>query len=414
MDLFEAAEAAKAGRGKAAPEVLTVTAVTALIKRTLEAAFPSVWVVGQVSNLTRASSGHVYLTLKDEGAEISAVMWRGTATQIPFKIEDGQEIIVQGKVAVYERRGRYQIVVNSVQPKGMGALQLAFLQMKEKLEKEGLFEPGRKKPLPFLPGVIALVTSPTGAAIHDMLTMILGRLPQAHVVICPVAVQGNEAAPQIAAAIRDLNRMGGIDVMIVGRGGGSIEDLWPFNEELVARAIAASNIPVISAVGHEVDVSISDLVADARALTPTQAGEMVVPARELLDERLSAGARRLGQALVGGVRHARARLDTIVRSYGMRVPIERVHQHQQRLDEIAERMKMASAREVGRLTERLAHAAATLETVNPTNVLARGYSITMALGEDRPLRSPGKVSPGAKLRTILFEGELRSTADGED
>lgn len=412
--MFEAAEAERAKREKGAPEVLTVTAVTALIKRTLEAEFPNVWVVGQVSNLTRASSGHVYLTLKDEGAEIGAVIWRATAGRIPFRIEDGQEINVQGKIAVYERRGRYQIVVNNVQPKGMGALQLAFLQMKEKLEKEGLFETGRKKPLPFLPGVIALVTSPTGAAIHDMLTMIFGRLPQAHVVICPVAVQGKEAAPQIAAAIRGLNRMAGIDVMIVGRGGGSIEDLSPFNEEVVARAIAASEIPVISAVGHEVDVSISDLVADVRALTPTQAGEMVVPARELLDERLSTAGRRLAQALVGGVKHARARLDTIARSYGMRAPIERVHQQQQRLDEIAERMRMASAHQFGRLAEHVAHAAATLDTVNPTNVLARGYSMTMLLGEDRPLRSSGKVRPGVKLRTILFDGEFRSTADTGD
>ena len=408
MDLFEAAAARKSEATQSAPEPLSVSALTALIKRSLEEQFPSVWVVGQVSNLSRAASGHVYLTLKDEGAEIGAVIWRGTAQRVRFEIEHGQEVLVHGKIAVYERRGRYQIIVTSIQPKGMGALQLAFLQMKAKLEKEGLFDPAHKKPLPFLPETIGIVTSPTGAAIHDMLTMIEGRFPQVHVLIRPVRVQGDGAAPEIAAAVRELNRMGGIDVMIVGRGGGSLEDLWPFNEEMVARAIYESNIPVISAVGHEVDVSISDLVADARALTPTQAGEMVVPSRELLDEKLGTAARRLAQSLVTAVARARAKLEAIERSYGMRAPIERVRQYQQRLDEMAERVRLASGRALARLCDHIAHCAATLDTVNPRNVLARGYSITTPAGDDRPLRSPDEVQPGAELRTILRDGELQS------
>jgi len=411
VDLFEAAAARKSGATRSAPEPLSVSALTALIKRSLEDQFPSVWVVGQVSNLSRAASGHVYLTLKDESAEIGAVIWRGTAARIRFEVEHGQEVLVHGKVAVYERRGRYQIIVASIQPKGMGALQLAFLQMKEKLEKEGLFDPAHKKPLPFLPQTIGVVTSPTGAAIHDMLTMIEGRFPGVRVLIRPVRVQGDGAATEIAAAIRELNRMGGVDVMIVGRGGGSLEDLWPFNEEAVARAIYESNVPVISAVGHEVDVSISDLVADARALTPTQAGEMVVPSRELLDEKLVTAVRRLGQSLVAAVARARARLDAIRRSYGMRAPMERVRQHQQRLDEIAERVRLGSARALARLRERVAHDAATLDTVNPRNVLARGYSITTLAGADRPLRSPEEARPGAKLRTILRDGELLSEVE---
>ena len=407
MDLFEAAEAKKT---TPAPEVLTVSAITALIKRSLEERFTEVWVVGEISNRSRAASGHVYLTLKDEAAEIGAVIWRGTAQRIPFQLEDGQEVVVRGKLAVYERRGRYQIIVSSVQPKGVGALQLAFLQMKEKLEKEGLFDPAHKKPLPFLPATIAVVTSPTGAAIHDILTMIEGRLPGVHVLVCPVAVQGDRAAPEIAGAIAALNRRGGIDVMIVGRGGGSLEDLWPFNEEIVARAIYASDIPVISAVGHEVDLSISDLVADARALTPTQAGEMVVPSRELLDERLAAAANRLSQALRAAVAGAKVRLDAIAGSYAMRLPMERVRQHQQRLDEVAERMPLAAGRELTRRRERIARDTERLEGLGPLNVLARGYSITTLAGSDKPLRAAADVPSGSRIRTILHDGELESRA----
>ncbi len=413
MDLFEAAGARRrAAEDRPEPvlrEALTVSALTALIKGSLEEQFPDVCVVGQVSNVSRAPSGHVYLTLKDESAEIAAVIWRNTAQRIPFRLENGQEIVVQGRLAVYERRGCYQIVINTVQPKGIGALQLAFVQMRDKLAKEGLFDQAHKKPLPFLPSVIAIVTSPSGAAIHDMLTMIEGRLSRVHVLIYPVAVQGEQAAAQIAEAIRDLNRMGGIDVMIVGRGGGSIEDLWPFNEEVVARAIYDSTIPVISAVGHETDVSISDLVADVRALTPTQAGELVVPSRELLDEKLGLNARRLARALVTGVKHARARLDAAARSYGMRVPIERVRQGQQRLDEISGRMKLSSTREFARLRERLDRGAASLQGLSPLRVLARGYSITTLRGSDKPLHSPGDAPAGSRLRTILERGELEST-----
>ncbi len=409
MDLFEAAEAKKQTN---VPQVLTVSAITALIKRSLEDSFTSVCVLGEVSNLSRAASGHVYLTLKDEGAEIGAVIWRGTAQRIPFDLKDGLEVVVRGKVAVYERRGRYQIVVSSVQPKGIGALQLAFLQMKEKLEKEGLFEPGHKRPLPFLPSTIAIVTSPTGAAVHDILTMIESRMPGVRVLICPVSVQGDRAAGEIAAAIGDLNRLGGVDVMIVGRGGGSLEDLWPFNEEVVARAIYASEIPVISAVGHEVDVSISDLVADARALTPTQAGEMVVPSRELLDERLARAAARLSQSLLAAVAHARTKLDAAAGSYAMRAPMERVRQHQQRLDEITRRMPAAAGRELARLRERIDRNEERLGSLSPLHVLARGYSITTLAGSEAPLRSQGDAPPGSRIRTILHDGELESETRG--
>jgi len=405
MDLFEAAERRRQAEQ---PDVLTVSALTALIKRSLEERFADVWVTGQVSNLTRAASGHVYLTLKDSGAEIGAVIWRGTAQRVQFKLEDGQEVVARGRVAVYERRGRYQVVVTSIQPKGIGALQLAFLQMKETLEKEGLFDPAHKKELPFLPRTIGIVTSPTGAAIHDMLRMIEGRFPAVHVILHPVKVQGEGAGAEIAAAIRRLNGLGGVDVLIVGRGGGSLEDLWPFNEEVVARAIYESEVPVISAVGHEVDVSISDLVADVRALTPTGAGELVVPSRELLDERLAGAARRLGQALLAAAARARQRLLGIERSYAMRRPAEYVRQQQQRLDEVAERLAMAARHGVDSVTERLARFSAGLETLNPRNVLSRGYSITTLSGSRAPLTSPDQVPRGAALRTILRDGDVLS------
>ncbi|MFW6158441.1 MAG: exodeoxyribonuclease VII large subunit [Planctomycetota bacterium] len=422
MDLFEAAEARKrreaSQAGEGGRDVLTVSALTAMIKQTLEERFPRVSVVGQISNLTAARSGHVYLTLKDENAEIGAVIWRSTASRIRFELEDGQEVVVRGRLAVYEKRGRYQIIVSKVEPKGVGALQLAFLQLRDKLKKEGLFNPAHKKPLPFMPETIALVTSPTGAAVHDMLSMILSRFPPAHVVICPVAVQGDEAAPQIAAAIGELNERGGIDVMVVGRGGGSLEDLWPFNEEVVARAIFESRVPVVSAVGHEVDVSISDLVADARALTPTKAGELVVPSVEQLGERLDAAAGRLGRALVTAARHTRARLDAAARSYGMRLPLERVRQHQQQLDELTGHMQRTWAHLSERIRTRLDHLESALQSLSPYGVLARGYSITMQAGSSKPMRSKDAVQPGAKIRTVLHHGELdsivESTRDGAE
>jgi exodeoxyribonuclease VII large subunit len=421
MDLFEAAEARRrkteaeanpAGAPAAEMEVLSISALTARIKGCLETQFPRVAVVGQVSNLTRAASGHVYLTLKDEGAEIGAVIWRSTAGRVAFELEDGQKVVVTGRVAVYERRGRYQVIISSIRPKGIGALQLAFLQLKERLEKEGLFDPAHKKRLPRFPETIGVVTSRTGAAVHDIVRMIKSRLPSVRVLLWPAPVQGDQAAPRIAAAIEELNRLGGIDVLIVGRGGGSLEDLWPFNEEVVARAIYASEIPVISAVGHEVDVSISDLVADARALTPTKAGEMVVPSRELLAERLAATERRLAQGLTGAVDRARAKLDALARSYGMRTPLERVRQRQQRLDEIERRMSLAGRRELDRVRDRLRRDADGLGALDPRNVLRRGYSITTRAGDVTPLRSPDEAPPGTPLRTVLQNGELESTADG--
>lgn len=272
----------RAAAGPAGGSIMTVSAVTALVKDAIAEHMPSsLRVVGQVSNFKRHSSGHLYLTLKDDTCELSCVMWRSSAARLSFKPVDGLEVIAAGYVDVFERAGRYQLYIRKLEPRGVGALELAFRQLREKLAAQGLFAPEHRKPLPEYPQRIAVVTSPTGAAIRDIVQTLGRRYPCAAVLVYPVKVQGEGAADQIAAAIADLNRrsaaLGGVDVVIVGRGGGSLEDLWAFNEEVVARAIYASRLPIISAVGHEVDVTISDLVADVRAATPTAAAELAVP-----------------------------------------------------------------------------------------------------------------------------------------
>src|SRR6185369_5236916 len=259
------------------PQVLTVTDLSRQIKDAVEGNFPLVWVSGVVSNCTRAGSGHIYLTLKDDGAQIRAIVWRNTAARLRFDVHDGLQVVAAGPVEVYEARGQYQLIVEQLLPQGMGPLELAYRQLCEKLAAQGLFAAERKRPLPQFPRRIALVTSPTGAAVRDMLQVITRRWRGADVVILPVAVQGTRAAAEIAAALRKVHLVPGVDVVIAGRGGGSLEDLWAFNEEVVARAIFECLIPVISAVGHEIDVTIADLVADRRALTPSEAGELVVP-----------------------------------------------------------------------------------------------------------------------------------------
>ena len=277
-----------------APQTLTVSQLTARIKDLLEGAFPSVWVAGEVSNFSRPQSGHCYFTLKDDQSQIRAVMWRGTATKVKFDFADGLEVICRGHLDVYGPRGSYQLVVDELQPKGVGALELALRKLREKLAAEGLFEPARKRPLPVFPRRLAFVTSPTGAAVRDFLEVLRRRWRGVDVLIIPARVQGDGAAAEIVAGIRAANRLvPRPDVLVVGRGGGSLEDLWAFNEEPVVRAIAASKIPTVSAVGHEIDVTLSDLVADVRALTPSEAAERVVPAEDEMRKRLSGYSDRI-------------------------------------------------------------------------------------------------------------------------
>lgn len=406
----------------------TVAELTAEIKATLEDGFGTVWVVGEVSNLSRPQSGHLYFNLKDAQAVIRGVMWRGVAMRTRFDLKDGMEVVGRGRMAVYAPQGAYQIQFEELQPKGVGALELAYQQLKEKLFAKGYFDPRRKRPIPQLPKRVALVTSPTGAAIRDMLEILKARMPSVEVLVVPVKVQGEGSAANIADAIHALNELPlGVDVIVVGRGGGSLEDLWAFNEVAVADAIFASQIPVVSAVGHETDVTIADLVSDRRALTPSDAASTVVPdRREMLatvrnwDTRLHAGmSRRLDRT--------KERLDELAQRRAFRAPLDRIRDLERRLDEVGERLngsKGRFVREVNRRLDelsarlrratesrlvrsgdRLAAVAGRLDAVSPLAVLARGYSLTQT-ETGAVVRDAADVKPGQRVRTRLHRGEV--------
>lgn len=356
--------------------MLTVMQLTNLIKGVLAQHLPgTLHVVGELSNVTQPPSGHLYFTLKDEGSEVRGVMWRSDAAQLRFRLQDGLEVIATGSVDVYEPRGQYQFYARRLEPRGVGALELAFRQLREKLQREGLFDPAHKKPLPRFPRRLAVVTSPTGAAIRDILKILRRRFPCVDVFVCPVRVQGEGAAEEIARAIQLLNRhaasLGGIDVMIVGRGGGSMEDLWAFNEEAVARAIHASRIPIISAVGHEVDFTISDFVADVRAPTPSAAAEIAVP---VLDDVL-AMLEDYGRALHRNARHAidvsMSRLETLARHEWFRDPHGRLARRAQQMDEITSRLRLAITRRLGAISRELHRCEVVLSSIRPDTYVQR-------------------------------------------
>jgi exodeoxyribonuclease VII large subunit len=396
-------------------EILSVSELTARISGLLEDAFAGVQVAGEVSKVTYASSGHVYLTLKDAGARIDAVIWRSRAARLRFRIESGEEFVVRGRLSVYAPRGNYQLVIDSLKPLGVGALELAFRQLQERLAAEGLFEADRKRPLPFLPNRIALVTSPTGAAVRDMVRVIERRYPPARILLVPVRVQGEAAAGEIAAALESLGEdPRGCDVVIVGRGGGSLEDLWAFNEEVVARAIAACPIPVVSAVGHEIDVSISDLVADRRALTPSEAGEIVVPRLDRLVEDLHGRAARLARGMATALQDAGARVVDLTRRLAAQRPRRMLEERAQRLDELLMRLTRGAGEGLARRRERLESLAGRLESVSPLRVLARGYSLTRRAGDPACLRDAAAVEPGDEVETILARGRLVSRVEKVD
>ena len=355
---------------------LTVSQLTTLVKQAVALHLPpTVNVVGQISNFKRHGSGHLYWTLKDEHSELSCVMWRSDAGRMRFEPTDGLEVIATGSVDVFERAGRYQLYVRKMEPRGVGALELAFRQLCEKLRAEGLFDPRYKQPLPRFPRRVAVVTSPTGAAIRDILQTLRRRYPCASVCVCPVRVQGDGAAAEVAAAIETLNAqaaaLGGIDVIIIGRGGGSIEDLWAFNEETVARAVFASRIPIISAVGHETDVTVADLVADVRAATPTAAAELAVPVlAELLDD-VSGYASTLGRALAHRVEVARKTLHALEQRAPLRDPAEYVRRREQALDETAERLRARLSQRLHHHHRLLSRAELLVQRLHPRTVLAR-------------------------------------------
>ena len=391
--------------------ILSVSEFTGLLKAHVEEHFPLVAIRGEVSNVSRSANGHVFLTLKDSSAQLRAVLWRDTARQLKFQLKDGLEVVAVGQLDLYPARGTYQLVVHELIPEGIGALELAFRQLREKLAAEGLFAPERKRPLPRIPRRIALVTSPQGAAVKDMLQIILRRWPAARIVIVPVPVQGDGAAEKIARGIRLLPELEGVDVAIVGRGGGSLEDLWPFNEEVVARAIAASPIPIISAVGHEIDVSISDLVADRRALTPSESGEIVVPDAEELLHEIAQVERRLRRVLENRLETAGSRLESLSGRPVLADPQRQLAQLRSRIEDYGQRLTRAGATRLLRGDTALTRLAATLDALSPLQVLSRGYSITSEAATGAVLQRASEVPLGTVIETRLSSGRLWSRVE---
>jgi exodeoxyribonuclease VII large subunit len=333
--------------------ILTVSALTSLIKGTLAEAFPAVWVKGELSGVKRAPSGHLYFALKDEGALLNGVMWRTKTGRLGFEPQDGQQVEVFGAVTVYEVRGQYQFAADEMRPAGIGALLLRFEELKRRLAAEGLFDESRKRPLPRYPARIGLVTSPVGAAVRDLITVLRTRWPSIRIVLAPVRVQGEGAAEEIAAAVERFARYGRVDLLIVGRGGGSLEDLWAFNEEPVVRALAASSLPVISAVGHEVDITLADLAADVRAATPSNAAEIAVPTRADVARRVRQGQERAERAVRQALQERRGRLEKLTSQYGFRRQEEALGLWQQRVDEWLDRLHDAIRSALERARERL-------------------------------------------------------------
>ena len=438
--------------------ILTVTELTGAIRTMLESSYPQIWVEGEISNARLWKTGHLYFTLKDARAQIRAVMFRSTVNLLRFTPENGQQVVARGRVSVYDPKGEYQIVCEQLEPRGLGALQLAFEQLRERLALEGLFDDDRKRALPALPRKIGVVTSLDGAAVRDILNILGRRYPNAHIVISPTRVQGDGAAAEIVRGLKNLERISGVDVMILARGGGSIEDLWAFNEEAVARAVADAIVPVISAVGHESDVTICDFVADVRAPTPSAAAELVVAHLEEFTARISRHEERLVAAarvgfqkrreavhrlerrpsfagwparLAGRGRHAAElthRLSGLAAAaVGTRV--RRAHLAQLRLEalglgrrlgKIQTRLVEARERLTGALTEvlgvrrvRLRAATAGLEALSPLGVLSRGYAVCWDAERSAALRQATQVKIGDSVLVTLHRGELDCKVQGK-
>jgi len=392
-------------------QVWSVSQLTTQIKQRVESGFPSVWVSGEISNLRKHENGFVYFALKDDRAKISSVIWRGVLPQIRFELRDGLEVVVHGHCSIFEGTSAYQIVIDQIEPKGLGALELAYRKLFERLQKEGLFAEDRKRPLPRFPRRIVLVTSLGGAAVCDMIQVISRRWRDVELWVRSVRVQGDGAAEEIAAAIAEVNRLRDVDVMIVGRGGGSLEDLWAFNEEIVARAIFASRIPVISAVGHEIDVTIADLVADVRASTPSVAGELVVPDETEVRERLKHNSVRLARALKDRLRVARMQVNQLASRRPFRAPLDGIRQCHQRCDDLDARLRLAARHRLRQSQQQIERLAAQLHGLSPLNVLARGYSLTTRGDGLTVVRDAAHVASGERLITRLARGRITSRVE---
>ena len=391
---------------------VSVTQLTQYIKLLLDRdeILSQACVRGELSNYKIHSSGHHYFTLKDEGAVISCVMFRSDAMRLRFRPETGMKVILSGRVSLFPKSGQYQIYVSHMQPDGVGDLAVAFEQLKKKLSAEGLFDPARKKPLPRYPGTVALVTSPTGAAVQDMIRILGRRWPLARVLVCPVRVQGAGAAEEIAAMLDYVDGHDLADVIITGRGGGSMEDLWAFNEEIVARAIARCDIPVISAVGHEPDVTIADFAADVRAATPSNGAEIAVCDQSELRDALGQLTVRLTRAQDRRISALTDRLNRLRSSPVMRSPEGAIQQRELLLELLRQRLEHAGTRRFQQEEQRLARLAGRLDALSPLKVLARGYAL--ASREDGTvIRAAGELTPGEPIRLRLGQGSARCTVD---
>jgi exodeoxyribonuclease VII large subunit len=420
-------------------QVYSVSQITELVKTALEVAFPKVWVEGEISNYKRHTSGHVYFTLKDEKSSIRAVLFRSEARKVGFDLKDGLQIVCRGRISVYDVRGEYQLYADLLEPKGKGVLQLAFEQLRDKLKAEGLFDPQRKKTLPLRPRTIGVVTSPTGAAIRDILRVLERRYARLRVLIYPVRVQGDGASREIVEGLDHLGNRPGIEVIIVGRGGGSIEDLWAFNEESVARAIARSPVPVISAVGHEVDVTIADFVADVRASTPSAAAEMVIEKEEAFQERISSLAQRLGELVRFAVQEKRAEVSDLTEQRIIQNFRIRLMNFSQRVDDLETRswkilrterqglsekrgaVRLQSERltnhfsrklqEAGAAWERLSSA---LDNLSPLNVLKKGYALCWKDGGLTLVRRIEEIEAEDTVIISFHKGEFQARVGSVD
>ena len=411
-------------------KVYKVTEINRLARLALENEFGDIWIEGELSEVKKWPSGHTYFSLKDGQSVLRSAFFKNDQRGLTFELKNGDKAQVFGRLNIYEAKGTYQFIVRRAEPAGRGSLQEAFEQLKKKLAAEGLFAQERKKPIPLLPQHVGVVTSPSGAAVRDVLNVITRRFPNLHVVIAPARVQGEGAAEEIAQGIRNLHTLGGVDVMIVGRGGGSLEDLWAFNEEVVARAIAESTIPVISAVGHEVDFTIADFVADLRAATPSAAAELVVGQKEAFEEALAAYADRLTRSLHATTLQLRNRLTAASKSYVFREPANMIRQYAQRIDGLWDRMRRSPERvmeqhrqKVRESSLRLQHQSATamaahqqhlrrlkdqLKALSPQATLKRGYSVTRT-SAGAVVKTIDQVKEGTALQTMLADGTITST-----
>ncbi len=390
-------------------KVATVSQINNYVKKILDhnIILNNVWIKGEISNFKNHYSGHLYITLKDEGAVLKAVMFRGSAQSLAFEPNDGMKVLARGRISVYEAGGSYQLYIEEMIPDGVGELYIAYEQLKKQLESEGLFSPEHKKPIPPFPQKVGVVTASTGAAVRDIINVITRRYPMAEIVLYPAQVQGTGAAESVVKAIEYFNATDGVDTLIVGRGGGSIEDLWAFNEEITARAIYASKIPVISAVGHETDFTIADFVADLRAPTPSAAAEIAVPSAIELRNRIDTDKNRISRNIVGCIEGNRLLLER----FKMRTPKNRIDDANLRLDGLMKSMDSSLKMKTMNLKRALSAAAAKLDALSPLQTLARGYSIPTT-EDGAVIRSANEMKSGTEFTLRMKDGSADCIVKG--